>query len=117
MTSYSSAVFTSQAAGRRERHQYRRRLWNRLAIGMEAALSAGLALAGVAVSTWLAFCVGQSFAFTGFLHLVPVALAAMYGGFWQATPTSVVAAACLNYFFVPPIYLRARVYKVPRSLR
>src|ERR1700693_4352 len=81
-----------------------RRLLNRLMIGMEAGLPGGPALAGVAVSTWLAFRVGQGFAFTGFLHLVLVVLAAMYGGFWQATLTSVVAAACLNYFFVPPIY-------------
>lgn len=81
-----------------------RRLLNRLVIGMEAALPGGLALAGVAISTWLAFRVGQGFAFTGFLHLVLVVLAAMYGGFWQATLTSVAAAACLNYFFVPPIY-------------
>lgn len=28
----------------------------------------------------------------------------MYGGFWQATLISVVAASCLNYFFVPPIF-------------
>jgi two-component system, OmpR family, sensor histidine kinase KdpD len=47
---------------------------------------------------------GQSFAFTGFLHLVIVVLAAVYGGFWQATFVSVVAATCLNYFFVPPIF-------------
>jgi two-component system sensor histidine kinase KdpD len=47
---------------------------------------------------------GQGFAFTGFLHLVLVVLAARYGGFWQATLVSVAAAACLNYFFVPPIF-------------
>jgi two-component system sensor histidine kinase KdpD len=33
-----------------------------------------------------------------------VVLTAMYGGFWQATLISVVAASCLNYFFVPPIF-------------
>ena len=67
-------------------------------------LPGGLALAGVAVCTWGAFRLDQSFAFTGFLHLVMVVLAAVYGGFWQATFVSVVAAACLNYFFVPPIF-------------
>jgi len=70
----------------------------------EPLLPGGLALAGVAVSTWVAFRLDQSFAFTGFLHLVIVVLAAVYGGFWQATFVSVVAAACLNYFFVPPIF-------------
>jgi two-component system, OmpR family, sensor histidine kinase KdpD len=69
-----------------------------------ALLPFALALAGVAVSTWLSFRFGQSFAFTGFLHLVLVVLAAMYGGIWQATAISVIAAGCLNYYFVPPIY-------------
>jgi two-component system sensor histidine kinase KdpD len=47
---------------------------------------------------------GQGFAFTGFLYLVFVVLTAMYGGFRSATLVSVVSAACLNYFFVPPIF-------------
>jgi len=68
------------------------------------ALPGGLALAGLAASTWIAFRLGQSFAFTGFVHLIIVVLAAMYGGFWQATVISIGAAACLNYFFVPPIF-------------
>jgi two-component system sensor histidine kinase KdpD len=68
------------------------------------ALPGGLALVGVAVCTWGSFRVGQTFAFTGFLHLVIVVLAAVYGGFWQATVVSVAAATCLNYFFVPPIF-------------
>lgn len=67
-------------------------------------LSAVLPLAGVIACTWIAFDLGQSFAFTGFIYLVFVVLAAMYSGFWQATLISVVAATCLNYFFVPPIF-------------
>ncbi len=63
-----------------------------------------LSVAAIAASTWVSFRLDQSFAFTGFLHLVIVVLAAVYGGFWQATFVSVVAAACLNYFFVPPIF-------------
>ena len=80
------------------------RLLNRLMAAVVSALPGGLALAGVAASTWVSFSFGQSFAFTGFLHLVLVVLAALYGGFWQATLVSVAAAACLNYFFVPPIF-------------
>src|SRR6202050_128157 len=68
------------------------------------ALPGGLALVGVAGCTWGSFRVGQTFAFTGFLHLIIVVLAAVYGGFWQATVVSVAAATCLNYFFVPPIF-------------
>jgi two-component system sensor histidine kinase KdpD len=63
-----------------------------------------LALAGIAASTWASFGIGQGFAFTGFLYFVFVVLAAMYGGFWQATVVSVVATACLDYFFIPPIF-------------
>jgi two-component system sensor histidine kinase KdpD len=63
-----------------------------------------LALAAVAACTWISFSLGQNVAFTGFLYLVFVVLAALYGGFWQATVTSVAAAACLNYYFVPPIF-------------
>jgi two-component system sensor histidine kinase KdpD len=76
----------------------------KLARKLVPTLPGGLALAGVAVCTWGAFRLDQSFAFTGFLHLVMVVLAAVYGGFRQATFVSVVAAACLNYFFVPPIF-------------
>jgi two-component system sensor histidine kinase KdpD len=63
-----------------------------------------LSLAALVVCTWLSFHFGQGFAFTGFLYLVLVVVTAMYGGFWQATVISVIAASCLNYFFVPPIF-------------
>jgi two-component system sensor histidine kinase KdpD len=88
-------VGAAQSRGRAA-HKLRRKL--------VPALPGGLALAGVAVCTWLSFRLDQSFAFTGFLHLVIVVLAAVYGGFWQATAVSVAAVACLNYFFVPPIF-------------
>jgi len=68
------------------------------------ALPGTLALAAVGVCTWGSFRLGQSFAFTGFLYLVFVVLTALYGGFWQATVISIAAAACLNYYFVPPIF-------------
>ena len=68
------------------------------------ALPSGLCLAGVILCTWVAFHFGQSFAFTGFVYLVPVVFAAMYGGFWQATLVSIAAAMCLNYFFIPPVF-------------
>jgi two-component system sensor histidine kinase KdpD len=40
----------------------------------------------------------------GFLYLIFVVLAAVYGGFWQATLISVIAVACLDYFFDDPIF-------------
>jgi K+-sensing histidine kinase KdpD len=36
------------------------------------------------------------------LYLLAVVLVSLFGGFWEATLTSVAAAACLTYFFVPP---------------
>ncbi len=63
-----------------------------------------LALAAVGLCTWLSFRLGQGFAFTGFIYLVFVVLAAMYGGFRSATVVSVVATTSLNYFFVPPLF-------------
>src|ERR1700690_2682780 len=80
------------------------RLPYRLKTNLALAAPGGFSLAGLIACTWLSFRFGQSFAFTGFLYLVLVVLAALYGGFWQATGISVAAAACLNYFFVPPIF-------------
>ena len=77
----------------------------RLAAGSPALL----ALAALALCTWLSFRAGQSFAFTGFLYLIPVVLTALYGGFRQATVVSMAAVACLDYFFVPPIFSFFRI--------
>lgn len=69
-----------------------------------SALPSCLSLVALAACTWLSFHMGQGFAFTGFLYLILVVLTAVYGGFWQATVISFAAAACLNYYFVPPIF-------------
>ena len=63
-----------------------------------------LTLTGAGICTWASFRLGQGFAFTGFIYLVFVVLTAMYSGFRSATLVSVVSAASLNYFFVPPIF-------------
>ncbi len=75
--------------------------WGRILYNLRCCV---LSLVAVAACTFLSFRLGQSFAFAGFVYLVVIVLAAMYGGFWQATVTSVVAVTCLNYFFVPPIF-------------
>jgi two-component system sensor histidine kinase KdpD len=62
------------------------------------------ALVGVAGCTWMSFRLGQNLASAGFLYLVFVVLAAVYGGFWQATFISVISVACLDYFFDEPIF-------------
>jgi len=39
-----------------------------------------------------------------FLDLLLVLIVALYCGFWQASLTSILAVACLDYFFLPPLY-------------
>ena len=63
-----------------------------------------LSLAGLAACTWISFRLGQNLASVGFVYLVFVVLVAVYGGFWQATLISVIAVACLDYFFNEPIF-------------
>src|SRR5579872_5069452 len=63
-----------------------------------------LSLAGICVCTWICFHLGIHLASVGFLYLVFVVLAAVYGGFWQATLLSVISVACLDYFFDDPIF-------------
>jgi two-component system sensor histidine kinase KdpD len=59
-------------------------------------------LAGVSVCTWGSFRLGLDLASVGFLYLIFVVLAAVYGGFWQATVLSVVSVICLDFFFDEP---------------
>jgi two-component system sensor histidine kinase KdpD len=63
-----------------------------------------LALAGVLLCTWISYRLGLNLASVGFLYLVFVVLAAVHGGFWQATLISVISVACLDYFFDEPIF-------------
>jgi two-component system sensor histidine kinase KdpD len=92
-----------------------RRDGERLRGGLEFVLSAGrdrlaplvpglVASLGVLGCTWISFRLGQTSATVGFLYLVCVVLAAVYGGFWQATWISVISVACLDYFFNEPIF-------------
>src|SRR5579863_7890415 len=41
----------------------------------------------------------------GFLFLLVVVTEAILCGFWQATIVSILACACLDYFFYPPIFV------------
>src|SRR5580692_11438217 len=65
---------------------------------VETLLPSFLSLTGVFLCTWISFRAGLGFSPAGFLYLVFVVLAAVYGGFWQATVVSVVSVACLDYF-------------------
>jgi two-component system sensor histidine kinase KdpD len=63
-----------------------------------------LSFAAVLGITWATFHLDQNLATVGFLFLVCVVLAAVYGGFWQATLISIVSVACLDFFFDDPIF-------------
>src|SRR5580704_15600898 len=67
-------------------------------------LSFVLSVAGILGCTWISFRFGQNMASVGFLYLVFVVLAAVYGGFWQATLISLLSVGCLDYFFSEPIF-------------
>lgn len=54
--------------------------------------------------TMTTFRLRQDLASVGFLYLVFVVLAAVYGGFWQATIISVFSVASLDYFFSEPVF-------------
>jgi two-component system sensor histidine kinase KdpD len=66
----------------------------------------GESLAGCWVIALLGFCgyvLHFSSAPVGFLFLLVVVSVAILCGFWQATVVSILACACLDYFFYPPV--------------
>jgi len=63
-----------------------------------------LGIAGLALITFICFQVGFGLARTGFAYVVLVALVSLLGSFSSSVVLSVFAAACLNYFFAPPLF-------------
>jgi two-component system sensor histidine kinase KdpD len=62
------------------------------------------ACAGIAILTCAGFVLQVNLATISLLYLLIVIPVALYFGFWQASLTSVLAAACLDYFFTRPIF-------------
>jgi two-component system sensor histidine kinase KdpD len=71
---------------------------------LERLILACGSLLGVAAITWVASRLGLTAPPVGFLYLVSVVFAAASGGLLSGTVTSIVAAACLDFFFLPPVY-------------
>jgi PAS domain S-box-containing protein len=63
-----------------------------------------LGVAGLALITFICFQVGFGLARTGFAYVVLVALVSLLGSFSSSVVLSVLAAACLNFFFAPPLF-------------
>ena len=57
----------------------------------------------VALITFSGFVLHFDSAPVGFLFLLDVVSVAILCGFWQATIVSILACACLDYFFYPPV--------------
>ena len=51
--------------------------------------------------SYLAYELHLNLTTTGFLYLLAVVVLSTVSGLWEATVVSVLAVACLNYFFTP----------------
>src|ERR1700685_3718103 len=58
---------------------------------------------GVVLVTAACFVTHLDFQISGFLYLIVVVLVSLSGGYASAAIVSVVAASCLEYFFIPPV--------------
>src|ERR1022692_3294461 len=96
----------SPAAAGAKRTQSRNRggLWRKAKSRLKWLVPFGWSVLGIAAMTWLSLRMGLNIPTGGFLYLIMVVLSAASGGFWSGTLTSIVAAVCLDFFFVPPIF-------------
>ena len=63
-----------------------------------------LGIAGLALITFVCFRLGFGLGRTAFVYVIVVALVSLLGGFSASVVLSILAAACLNYFFAPPLF-------------
>ena len=63
-----------------------------------------LGIAGLALITFACFQLGFGLARTGFAYVIVIALVSLLGSFSASIVLSIVAAACLNYFFAAPLF-------------
>jgi two-component system sensor histidine kinase KdpD len=60
--------------------------------------------ASIAALTFVGFKLHFPIATEGFIYLLLVIVATISYGVWQAIFLSLIAASCLNYFFIPPLF-------------
>ena len=63
-----------------------------------------LGIVGLALVTFVCFRLGFGVGRTGFVFVILVALVSLLGSFSVSVVLSIVVAACLNYFFMPPLF-------------
>jgi two-component system sensor histidine kinase KdpD len=71
---------------------------------MRFAVQVFFGCTGVATLTYLGFVLRLNLTTISFLYLLIVIATALYGGFWQASITSLLAASCLDFFFTEPVF-------------
>jgi two-component system sensor histidine kinase KdpD len=60
--------------------------------------------AALAILTYVGLSLGLNTTAISFLYLLLVIAVALRWGFWQASLASLLAVACLDYFFMPPLF-------------
>ena len=63
-----------------------------------------LGIAGVALVTFVCFKIGFGVGRTSLAYVILIALVSLLGSFGVSVVLSIVTVACLNYFFVPPLF-------------
>ena len=63
-----------------------------------------LGMTGLALITLVCFWLSFHITRTAFVYLILIALVSLLGSFSASLILSIVAVACLNYFFVPPLF-------------
>src|SRR5215469_16237177 len=61
-------------------------------------------IAGLALITFVCFRLDLGVARTAFIYVILVALVSLLGSFTASMVLSIIAAACLDYFFAPPLF-------------
>jgi two-component system sensor histidine kinase KdpD len=79
-----------------------RRLYQVVAI--RVTLQGLAASLGIALLTYGGFLLRVNLTTISYLYLLVVIAVALYCSFWQASLTSLLAVACLDFFFTPPIF-------------
>jgi PAS domain S-box-containing protein len=63
-----------------------------------------LGITGLVFITFVCFQIGFGLARTGFAFVILIALVSLLGSLSASVALSIIAAACLNYFFAPPLF-------------
>jgi len=78
--------------------------WTRLPRGLRTLAQCLTACAAIALLTYGGFILQINLLTISLFYLLIVVAAASLFGFWQASLISLLAVACLDYFFLPPIF-------------